>query len=212
MAEERLIMERPSTSKNRKALSASDESGLSAVASGRTWEVCFVITPGRCLVGLAGLRCQPDVSHDHSRSLRWRRQKQRQGTCAHFDRDVRRCLIHTRPNNTTLIVVRIAPATAQIGVSAGKKSPLLSRAKAQAPASSINPQKPVATAGSMPLDPVGSLRGKSGTGSRLNGAAFSRDLLVGSSAGMTESTLNRVPVYCDKVVFARSTITPAFDR
>jgi len=36
--------------------------------------------------------------------------------------------------------------------------------------------------------------------------------LVGSSAGMTESTLDRVSVYCDKVVFARSTITPAFDR
>jgi hypothetical protein len=99
--------------------------------------------------------------------------------------EARRCLSQTRPNNATLIAVRMAPAIIQMGVSAGKKSPLLSRMKAQAPASSISPQNPVATAGSIPLDPLDSFRGKSGTGSRLNGAELLRGLSVGSSADMT---------------------------
>ncbi|MGX6998753.1 hypothetical protein [Caballeronia sp. KNU42] len=102
----------------------------------------------------------------------------------YLEREARWCLSQTRPNNTTLIAVRMAPATIQMGVSAGKKSPLLSRMKAQAPASSISPQNPVATAGSMPLDPVGSFRGKAGTGSRLNGAGFLCGLSAGCSSGM----------------------------
>lgn len=77
----------------------------------------------------------------------------------------------------------MAPATMQMGVSSGKKSALLSRMKAQAPASSISPQNPVATADSMPLDVVDSLRGKSGTGPRLNGAAFLSGLSAGGSEG-----------------------------
>lgn len=102
----------------------------------------------------------------------------------YLEREARWRLSQTRPNNTTLITVRMAPATIQMGVSAGKKSPLLSRMKAQAPASSISPQNPVATAGSMPLDPVGSFRGKAGTGSRLNGAEFLCGLSAGCSSGM----------------------------
>src|ERR1700709_1321890 len=98
----------------------------------------------------------------------------------HFER---RCLSQTRPNNTTLMAVRMAPATVQMGVSAGKKSPLLCRVKAQAPPSSMIPQNAVATAGSMPLDPVGSFRGKSGTGSRLKGDVFLCDSSAGGSEG-----------------------------
>ncbi|MEA3111769.1 MAG: hypothetical protein QOG58_1568 [Caballeronia sp.] len=104
----------------------------------------------------------------------------------HFER---RCLSQTRPNNTTLMAVRMAPATVQMGVSAGKKSPLLSRVKAQAPPSSMSPQNAVATAGSMPLDPVGSFRGKSGTGSRLKGDVFLCDSSAGCSEGMALATL-----------------------
>jgi hypothetical protein len=107
----------------------------------------------------------------------------------HFEREARRCLSQTRPNNTTLMAVRMAPATMQMGVSAGKKSPLLSRVKAQAPPSSISPQNPVATAGSMPLDPVGSFRGKSGTGSRLKGDVYLCDSSAGCSVGMALATL-----------------------
>jgi hypothetical protein len=131
----------------------------------------------------------------------------------HFEREARRCLSQTRPNNTTLMAVRMAPATMQMGVSAGKKSPLLSRMKAHAPASSISPQNPVATAGSMPLDPVDSFRGRSGTGSRANGVLFFCGLSVGWSVGMAWATSIRVPVYSGRVIFARATTgTHAFNR
>lgn len=125
------------------------------------------------------------------------------GNLAHFEREARLRLIQTRANNTTLIPVRTAPETMQIGVSAGKKSPLLSRAKAQAPASSISPQNPVATAGSMPLVPVGSVRGKSGKGSRLKGDASLCGFSAGSSAGMAEVTLIGLSVYSGSLIFAR---------
>jgi hypothetical protein len=108
---------------------------------------------------------------------------------AKLDHFERRCLSQTRPNNTTLMAVRMAPATVQMGVSAGKKSPLLSRVKAQAPPSSMSPQNAVAAAGSMPLDPVGSFRGKSGTGSRLKGDVFLCDSSAGCSEGMALATL-----------------------
>lgn len=112
-----------------------------------------------------------------------------------FQCAARRCFSQTKANNTTLIDVRIIPATMQIGVRAGKKSPLLSRMKATVPASSISPQKPVATAGSSPLDPVGNLRGRSGTGSRRNGPRFSANSWSARSSGMASRRFKGVLVY-----------------
>ena len=177
-------------------------SALRIVASGSSWRV-------------------HRRSNPHGVTIRrWPRQPLRPASAPsiqaehdHFERKARWCLSHTRLNNTTLIAVRMAPATMQMGVSAGKKSPLLSRMKAHAPASSISPQNPVATAGSMPLDPVDSFRGRSGTGSRANGVLFFCGLSVGWSVGMAWATSIRVPVYSGRVIFARATTgTHAFNR